>query len=142
MHCDNQKGLTLVEVLLSIVILTIILGTIIKFFPQMGMMNKQNEIKQEAVNIAKEILIDWQNKGDDLKKFLTNPSSNVLPGYSHNDDKYFYFNETKGNLNIEVKIRKKPDLDGYPSKAYLVHIKLKNNQGKKISETYGYIIVI
>ena len=42
---ENEKGLTLIEVLASIVILSIILVSIMNFFPQMGLMNKTNARK-------------------------------------------------------------------------------------------------
>ncbi|TCJ03103.1 type IV pilus modification PilV family protein [Cytobacillus praedii] len=141
MHLRNQKGMTLIEILLSIVILSIILVTAMKFFPQMGMMNNQNETKQQAVNDVKELLIDWQKKGDNLKTFLADPSSGAISGYDHNDANYYYFKNKKGKLNAEIKIKKTPDLNTNPSKAYLVHIKLKNDRETTISETYGYIIV-
>lgn len=141
MYYRNQKGLTLIEVLLSIVILSIILVTFMKFFPQMGMMYKQNENKQQAVNVAKELLIDWQKKGDALNSFISNPSNSVIPGYKSSDTKYYYFQEKRYDFDVEIIIKKNPDLNGSPFKAYPVHIKLKSNKGNIITETYGYIII-
>lgn len=137
----NQKGLTLLEVLLSIVILMIILATFMKFFPQMGMMNKQNQEKQQAVYDAKEILLDWQGEGENLKKFLANPSNGDLPGYTHSDATFYYFEDKWAEQNIEIKIKKTSDLNTNPTKPFLVHIKLKNKRDNTISETYGYIVV-
>src|SRR5581483_8216393 len=76
----NEKGLTLLEVLISIVILSIILVSFMGIFPQMGMMNQQNSNKEQAVNTAKRLLISWENDSN-IKAFL-NPASQsaaVLP---------------------------------------------------------------
>lgn len=140
----KEKGLTLLEVLLSILLLTIILVTVMNFFPQMGLMNKQNETKQQAINLAKKELLDWQKKGPQLKSFLLNPTSSILPGYNPNyepsDTNFYYFTYEKDNLDVVIKIKKEPDLKTNPSKAHLIHIKLLNERKNTISETYGYII--
>lgn len=48
----NERGISLVEVVASIVILAIILISIVNLLPQMGLKNNQNEDKQVAVNSA------------------------------------------------------------------------------------------
>ncbi|CAH2716273.1 hypothetical protein BACCIP111895_03457 [Neobacillus rhizosphaerae] len=75
--CQNEKGVTLLEVLISIVILSIIFLSVMRFFPQMGFMNNQNAEKTQAINTAKEILIDWQNSPH-AKAFLVDPTNESL----------------------------------------------------------------
>ena len=52
----NSKGLTLIEILASIVILGIILTTFFSFFSQSMMFSSKVEDKVTATNIAKTIL--------------------------------------------------------------------------------------
>ncbi|KAB2338726.1 prepilin-type N-terminal cleavage/methylation domain-containing protein [Cytobacillus depressus] len=157
MYEQNQKGLTLIEVLLSIVILSIILGTFIKFFPQMGLINKQNETKQQAVNLAKKELMYWKNVIETSNDF------NVFRKNNNLTQSFSFINKTKGDtvtinidtitiktlstnasdskFGVQVKINKKSDLTTEPIKAYPIHIKLlkEGNEANPYSETYGYI---
>jgi type II secretory pathway component PulJ len=76
----NEKGVTLIEVLAAIVILMIILGSVMNFFPQIGFVNKSNEEKAEAINTAKLILHNWQNDSN-VKNFLKTPSDTAALTY-------------------------------------------------------------
>jgi prepilin-type N-terminal cleavage/methylation domain-containing protein len=137
-YIPNEKGLTLVEVLISIVILSIILLSFMRFFPQMGYLNKQNEDKTQAINSAKEILIDWQNSND-VKDFLNDPALGNLPGYTSEDSSYYYCETTKGSFKVKIKIKKTSDLNSVPTEARFIQVQLLNNSGSIVSETYGYI---
>ncbi|AZU63512.1 prepilin-type N-terminal cleavage/methylation domain-containing protein [Neobacillus mesonae] len=147
----NQKGVTLVEVLASIVILSIILISIMGFFPQMGLMNKQNEEKSQAINIAKEILVGWQ-ESNEVKTFISQsdriigftPSYvNENVNYTHFDynkyPNYYYFETDKNQYNVEIKIKKSPDKSASVLHVHQIVIKLQNKKGNIIAETYGYI---
>lgn len=143
----NQKGLTLLEVLLSVTILMIILVTIIKFFPQMGMMNKINGDKQQAVNYAKEELIYWQNAN--FKDFLLNSNessfaTSKLPSGIKSDVTYhkpYYILKAEdkiGDFFVEIWLEEEPDLVNGPTKANVMIIKIVNDKNSVVSETYGY----
>ncbi|MCQ6273511.1 prepilin-type N-terminal cleavage/methylation domain-containing protein [Bacillus sp. V3B] len=146
----NQKGVTLLEVLLSIVILTIILVSIMNLLPQMGFMNKQNEDKQQAINLAKKELIYWQGtlESSNFTSFKGNPEQDY-PFIEEDDiistniDTIIIETDTTGPansiFNVEVIIQKDSDLDSEPIKAYPLHIKLFKNKGTLVSETYGYV---
>ncbi|MBS4191477.1 prepilin-type N-terminal cleavage/methylation domain-containing protein [Bacillus sp. FJAT-49705] len=135
----NQKGITLLEVLLSILILSIILVTIMKFFPQMGLMNQKNVDKTEAINIAKEELIAWQ-KNKEINSLLK-LNSVELPSNITEDADYYYSEKRKKKFNIHIKINKKSDLITGPIKANQIHIQLLNDNNSVVTEIYGYIIV-
>lgn len=141
----NQKGVTLLEVLLSIVILTIILVTIMNFFPQMAGMNKHNEDKQQAINLAKKELIDWQGRKD-IKEVLANPSTvdtelTTLSDYVKKDNTYYYFKGTSNDheFDVEVKIEQTSNILTTPLQANAIHVILRNSHGIEVSKTYGYI---
>lgn len=53
---DNQKGMTLLEVLLSIVILTIVLTSFAGFFSQSALFVKKNEEKMNTFQTAQQIV--------------------------------------------------------------------------------------
>nr|WP_162200622.1 type II secretion system protein [Mesobacillus campisalis] len=130
----------MVEVLAAIAILSIILVSVMNIFPQMGMMNKQNEEKAQAVNTAKLLLSEW--KSDEkvlnaLKK--TNPLPQDWPdGYASFENGYYLFKLTEPKA--EIKIWKEPPPTS-KSKAHEVQIKLLSDRNNVLTETYGYIIV-
>ncbi|MCA0150485.1 prepilin-type N-terminal cleavage/methylation domain-containing protein [Rossellomorea vietnamensis] len=136
----NEKGITLLEVLVSITILSVILLSITNFFPQMGMMNEHNGAKSQGVNEAKEILVKWKASRE-VRKFLIDPAPINRPvEYKSEDNTYFYFNTSEQNFDIHIKIKKKSDLNSTPSKAHFIEIKLQKDH-HIVSETYGYISI-
>ncbi|MFJ5715542.1 prepilin-type N-terminal cleavage/methylation domain-containing protein [Neobacillus sp. NPDC093127] len=139
---QNEKGVTLLELLISIVILSIIFLSVMRFFPQMGFMNKQNEDKTQAINTAKEILIDWQNSPD-VKSFLVDPTNETLedlPTNKKTEGGFYYFYTVNGSFNVTIKIKITPSKESNVSKAHLIQIQLFNKRGNVVSETYGYVI--
>jgi prepilin-type N-terminal cleavage/methylation domain-containing protein len=137
-NLKSEKGVTLVEVLVSITLLSIVLITIMNIFPQMGMMNKHNEDKSQAINAVKELLVEWQN-AQDIKDFLVNQSVTPIPrgGLLVGND--YVFTDSIRNYDVTIKIKKTSDLSTFPSKAHVIHIILKN--GNVVSETQGYVII-
>ncbi len=143
----NENGLTLIEVLLSIVILSMILLTTMGFFPQMGLMNNQNNDKARAINIAKEILINWQESSD-VKWFLV--KTDQVTGFISTDPKitynnftydanYYYFETTKDIYKVKIKIKKFPDTSSRLSSVNSIVVQLLNKKGNVVSETFGYV---
>lgn len=137
---QNEKGVTLLEVLLSITILSIILLSISNFFPQMGMMNVHNEVKSQGMNEAKRVLVKWK-ASKEVSDFLKEPTPINRPiEYKNEDSHYFYFITSENQFDVHIKIKKKSDLNSTPSKAHLTQIKLQENN-RTVSETYGYIAI-
>jgi len=148
---NNEKGISLVEVLASIVILTIILASILNFFPQMGQKNIQNENKQSAINLAKIELDKWKTNiesSSDFNTFLVNPT---LHSYSfiNSDDTVTYNSGSKSitiqtkstnpKFNVVVVISTESDLASTPKKAYQIQVKIYKGNNILVSQTYGYI---
>ena len=66
----NCNGLTLVELLVTIVILSIVLVTFMSIFPQSMKLSKTTEEKLAAINIAEIVLSDFKNNvKNDLKDY-------------------------------------------------------------------------
>ncbi|MDQ1144858.1 prepilin-type N-terminal cleavage/methylation domain-containing protein [Bacillus sp. SORGH_AS 510] len=138
----NEDGLTLIEVLISITLLSIIFLSFMSFFPQMGFMNNQNESKTQAINTAKEVLIEWQGM-DDLKAFLVDPTNDTLddlPSNKKTEGVYYYFYTTKNNYDVTIRINILPSKESKVTKAHLIRVQLFNKKGKLVSETYGYVL--
>ncbi|MEH7106640.1 prepilin-type N-terminal cleavage/methylation domain-containing protein [Bacillus sp. JJ1764] len=78
-HC--QKGLTLIEVLISILILAIILLSFMGFFTQSALFTKKNEQKLDTLQIAQKIvnLVEVDiTKQDLLANGIIDSNGNVL----------------------------------------------------------------
>jgi prepilin-type N-terminal cleavage/methylation domain-containing protein len=144
---NSEKGLTLVEVLASITLLSIVLIAALSIFPQMGRVNNLNETKAQATNIAKEVLIDWK-EANEVKIFITNPGHedgfiSAEPSLSYTqfakDTEYYYFTTTRNKYDVEITIKKYPDKKSNKASVHLITIKLLNSNGNVVGETFGYI---
>lgn len=158
-YIKNEKGVTLVEVLAAVVILTIIMGSIMNFFPQIATVNKENGDKSQAINTARYVLNKWQNDVD-IRNYLTSEGKVTLPStiklISENpNNQDYHLQSNEGNFNLDVYISKCPDLpnnvfkisdpkcsnpssyDSKVTKAYRTKIQISNK--KVTTDTYGYI---
>ena len=136
----NEKGITLIEVLLSMAILSIVLLSIVNFFPQMGMMNQYNGDKAVGVNTAKQYLVEWKDSNEVIE-FLRYPDSNLPPsGYESEDATYYFFKKTTSDFTIHIKIKKSSDLKSPPASAHFIQIEVME-ENKTISKTYGYVTI-
>jgi prepilin-type N-terminal cleavage/methylation domain-containing protein len=149
----NEKGVTLVEVLAAITLLSIVLVSMLSMFPQMRMVNNHNEDKAEAINIAKEILIDWQ---EDLEVKLYIKENNHNAGFiqTPGNDKvnytgfsstlfpdFYYFETKKDKYDVHIKIKKSHKIITSSSTAQVnqIIVQVLNERGNIVTETYGYV---
>ncbi|MCS1391339.1 type II secretion system protein [Lysinibacillus boronitolerans] len=144
----NERGISLIEVVASIVLLAIILVSIINLLPQMGKKNNQNEDKQIAVNLASKELAYWQSAlQSDFNTLLANPNGTF--SFIKPDDKLTYDNDTitittttksaPSKYKTEIKITRKPDLKTSPTKANQISIFIYKNSNILVTEIYGYV---
>lgn len=147
----EEKGVTLIEVLLAMTLLSIILISFLGMFPQMGTVNKINQDKAQATNIAKEILINWENSTV-VQTFLRSSSqtSGFLPNHVNDFVNYtnfdpikfpdfYYFETTNDIYDVQIKIKKSPNNSSNNSHIHQIVIQLLNERGNVVSETFGYI---
>ncbi|OLS41521.1 prepilin-type N-terminal cleavage/methylation domain-containing protein [Bacillus sp. MRMR6] len=149
---NNEEGVTLVEVLASITLLSIVLISMMGIFPQMGMLNNHNEDKAQAINIVKEVLIDWQDAAE-VKAFIKEKNHTVgftpIAGndkvaytnfyYDVPDSGFYYFETTKAQYDVKIKIKKSPKINASTTQVNQIIVQLFNERGNIISETYGYV---
>lgn len=160
-RCFTQKGFTLIELLISIVILAIILAVFFPFFTQSMTNSVNNQKKMVALNMAKELLYDFQQhsstvnfsyKGtacthDGVVEIPPNTSAtefpiNIYPKLIEDEnlsDYYYEVNNTKyfPDVTICQDTQTEEDLN-----LYKIHIQIfmyKNNSKILLSEIFGYI---
>lgn len=149
----NERGVSLVEVIASIVLLAIILISLVSFFPQMGLKNNQNEDKQEAVNLASKELAFWKGVLESPNSFsslLANPSGSfpfIASGDTIKDDpntktitiKTPTTKSMTSKYNTEIKIARAEDLKSLPTKANQISVLIYKNNTILVTEIHGYV---
>jgi len=133
----NEKGMTLVEVLATLVLLGIVFVGFMSVFPQMTSFNKITETKLETMNLARKelgIILSEPPREDFIKEVNKSVKDRIWT------DKY-----NRAEYSVEVDYYTNPDLK--PSiiiakagqvSLYKIHIKVIKDD-HQISETFGYI---
>lgn len=131
----NEHGMTLVELLAAITILSIILVGIMSVFPQMTNFNMQTEEKLDTMYLARvELAALKENKLEALYERDPSPDAGTEHGI-------LIFSYEKDGYQYEVDYHEEPDLyDEYEDAIQLnkIHIKVHHN-GEEISESFGYL---
>jgi prepilin-type N-terminal cleavage/methylation domain-containing protein len=160
----NQKGMTLLEVLLAVAILAIILISVVPFILNAFKNNEMVEDSHQSLYYAKEKLTYIQSSTD-IQNFLrsiqtTQPSvisqtpyqnlnlisdillvplqeklSDTSPVTTAN---YYLFNIKDGGFITEVYIRATADYTGAATKLYRTVIYVYDENRKKLTESFGY----
>ena len=133
----NQTGLTLIEILAAITIITLIIIFLGNLLPLMAKTNQVNEKKLEAVQLAKEQLSTWQ-------EYFQTPESNEKPDkLSSNGENLVAEYPLKNNYTVQVTIYGTDDYEHLELsgnvKAHQIHVQIFGERDNMITETYGYI---
>lgn len=143
----NQKGFTLLELLLSILILTIILVSFMTFFSQSSLFIKKNDEKFNAANTAQYVINMLQEKEKDKKdkkEFIILPESiknkinNGQIGIITNNTEEFrsiFDQELESNFKITLQFKKRVEINS------LIEVKLfvsniENKRDEAVTYTY------
>jgi prepilin-type N-terminal cleavage/methylation domain-containing protein len=150
---SKQDGFTLIEVIVSIVILSIILTTFFSFFGQSLVFSGKNEEKLVAYNLAsktlkiaeknfKNVLLPTQTK---IEIFSTNIAciNQQEELVSPTNLSLCYYKENQKNYYPEIIILKETTTFSTPT-LFTVNVKIFNSvktdpNRKLLSETFGYI---
>lgn len=73
---QNDKGISLIEILVSIVLLSILITSFLTFFPQVSSFNQKTDERLTSVTLAKSWLVQAQNSESTLYKQLINLTEN------------------------------------------------------------------
>ncbi len=123
---DNEKGLTLIEVLVSITLLSIVIITFLSFFTNAFRFNSINDDSIQAMNIAREqqALIKEESWND------------ITSTYPMTTDYYVQtINQPDYDIKISINIIPENIVSYY--KLHLVHIEVMKDE-RLLSETYTY----
>jgi prepilin-type N-terminal cleavage/methylation domain-containing protein len=140
----NENGFTLIEVLVSIVILFIILITFFSFFGQSLKFSGKNEEQLVSYNLASKTLRIIENtyKNTNMVDSITlnNCTSLGYPAALKNVlDSNCQYKENQMFYIPEVTITKQTFSEFSNPKVYLISVKIYSADRKLLSETFGYI---
>jgi len=130
---NNERGLTLVEILASLVILGIVFVGFMTVFPQMTNFNEKTGSKLETMNLARSKLDEIKDEG--------------IPAVCKEiKDKCVIPDDSFKSYKVIIEYTMKPDLKKDREAAgqvalYQVHIKFfrPGHEDKPVSETFGYV---
>jgi Tfp pilus assembly protein PilV len=162
----NEKGLTLLEVILSFAILTIVITSFLALFPQVAKFNQKTDESFTAINLANEKLAIIEQiakksskEMDVTKKIFVIGSANQLEMKSlskdntnfsklnltqniSNQTNEYIMNTQDGNYATKITITKAPDTQTTSViHLYRVFIEVQSSEGSKKTELYGYVPV-
>jgi len=138
----NKNGFTLIEILVSIVLLTVVISLFLTIFPQMGNMNNLTGDNLDAANVGKELLVKMKNR-----TYSEATSGTRLPiTLTHNINKLtdpitltgiYYSNEK--SIKVNISLWSAADVSGTVQSLHKIKIDVLNSQDKILTSTYGYI---
>ncbi|MEI4769402.1 hypothetical protein WAX74_07055 [Psychrobacillus sp. FJAT-51614] len=126
---NQEAGFTLIEIIASVLLLTVVITLFITLIPQMFNMNIRTEENLSAVSIGKKVLADIkENKYDSEITQLKNSSAidTNLTITSYNPYK------------VVVTFSPTPDVEGSIQTLYPLKISIEDSSGKQLTTTYGY----
>lgn len=138
----NEQGLTLVEILATLVLLGIVFVGIMSVFSQMTLFNDKTYTKLDTMNLARQEMSEI--KGVAYPKLITDITTNIAAttydDFSVAADPYYLFAKNEDGYTYEMRLYKTPKLVGDANIASLYQVHLQVKKGTQLnSETYGYI---
>ncbi|OLS36329.1 hypothetical protein BTR22_12570 [Alkalihalophilus pseudofirmus] len=132
----NNNGLTLIEVLASMVILSIVIISFMTFFSQSMMFSSKVEDRLTAVNLAEKVLVDVRTaKSIELE---IHPHYKKVPSNEETDEKaYLYEDLNKKEYIIKVADNIDNEIP-HDLKLNLFYVDVYINE-KDATRLYGYI---
>ncbi|MEK3954142.1 PulJ/GspJ family protein [Psychrobacillus sp. FSL K6-1464] len=143
-NLKNNSGFTLIEILASVVLLTVVLSMFLSIFPQMANTNNRTGDNLDAANVGKEVLVKMKKMSYENITSKTNlPIDNTTYTNSTNNIqiKGTYVTNVE-NYNVEININKTHDVEINSSTTRLrrFSIKILDDQNKNtLTTTYGYL---
>ena len=134
----NENGLTLIEVLASIVILSIVIISFLSLFSQITHSNQSTEYNLQAASIAKELSVLVKDEEINFTTPLVPSFINGTRTVSNTDSEIIIKGSYK-EFPVEITIRKDPNInkEGLID-LFQMKISIKNAQLNEVGYTYGY----
>ncbi len=124
---NSEKGLTLLELLASITILSIIILTFLSFFTNAFRFNTINSDSIQAMNIARE-----------EQALIKEDSAKITTELEKPGSPYYIREKDVSDYHIKISIKKEPEYISSYKNLHVVHVEVDKN-GKLFSETYTYL---
>ena len=142
----NERGLSLVEVIASIVLISIIITAFLTIFPQMKKSNESTGEHLDAANIAKELLVIMKAQSfKELEKKETIENLNYSVSSTSDslilDGQYSYIEGKKVDVRIEIKDEFAIKNEEKPEEGKLrqMTIEILNENDNVIARIHGYL---
>ncbi|EMR05198.1 hypothetical protein C772_02870 [Bhargavaea cecembensis DSE10] len=144
----NEQGLTLVEILATLVIIGIVFIGIMAIFPQMTFFNERTEVKLDAMSIARaeiELVKQVQvqsfdtNIGTELEEI--HPDVEVVNSTAGSSGEIILSYQLPNGYYVEAFIYPaEEDEQFHPVYLHQVHlVVMEGGTSRKMSETYAYL---
>lgn len=137
----NEQGLTLVEILATLVLLGIVFVGIMSVFSQMTLFNDKTYTKLDTMNLARQEISEINSVV--YPKVMSQVRAQLESTYDESSnaaDPYYLFTKNEDPYTYEIRLYKNPKLVGDANVEDLYQVHLMVKKGSKLnSETYGFI---
>ena len=137
----NEKGLTLIEVLASIVLLSIVIVSFLSLFPQITNFNKSTEENLQAAATAKEVRVLVKEEIESMDSFPSKLSFTNERTYS---DEVYSYRGKYNEFEVLIEVQDKPFVGNEPQpnkirNLYKYKVSIGESDTRILSTTYGFI---
>lgn len=133
----NQAGFTLLELIVSITILTLIFTVFFKFFSQAMLFQNRNEDEFVAINLAREVLSEVENSPELFTAAQIYPPFNIsIQSKLHIDSEGMFTNSKYEDYKLQLEVTVDQE---FPILRKVHIILLDATTNKMVTETYGYV---
>lgn len=138
---ENQNGLTLIEVLASIVILSIVIVSFLSLFPQITNFNKTTEVNLQAAAIAKEVRVLVKEEIESINIF---PSKLSFTNERTIMDGVYSYSGKYNEFEVLIEVQEHPFVGDESQKndsrnLYKYKVSVGNSETRVLSKTFGFI---
>lgn len=131
----TAQGFTLIEIIASIALLVLVIGTLLPFFPQIMSWTQTADDELVASNLLSQVASDLKNNTDSIEPIANRSKINgcgpvIDPNltYENINDKDYYVKITLCQDDLEFKLG-----------LYRTHMKILNEKAQIVSESYTYL---
>lgn len=137
----NEQGLTLIEVLASIVLLSIVIVSFLSLFPQITNFNKSTEENLQAAATAKEVRVLVKEEIESLNNF---PIKLAFTNERTLDDGVYSYRGKYNDFEVVIEVQDQPFVGDEPLKneirnLYKYKVSVGHGDTRILSKTYGFI---
>ncbi|TWI57090.1 prepilin-type N-terminal cleavage/methylation domain-containing protein [Halalkalibacter nanhaiisediminis] len=139
-YLSKENGLTLLELLVSLVIISIVLTSFFTFFSQGMIFSVKNEENLLAADTAREILVLLETEYQPIEQsnqYTLSCHDSILTSLNNFDSSTCTVERGNHSFFLETTVHKEKEFE-----LYQLHVKLfdNNNKATLLTETHGYVL--